>query len=107
MLRRRMKTTRNFYILNANWPTKSEAKMATYGGQLCTSVSVSYAGLYVSFSLPRDFLYFLKSFLWKYTQNMSSKDGNKLRISNIFRQRQTELQVIYFQENKLPNWRET
>ena len=30
-----------------------------------------------------------------------------LRISNIFRRSQTELQVIYFYENKSPNWRET
>ena len=30
-----------------------------------------------------------------------------LRIWNIIRQSQTELQVIYFYENNLPNWRET
>ena len=67
----------DFHIWNANWPMKSEAKMATYGGQFWTSVLVPYAGLYVSFSLPRDFLHFLTSFLWKYTQNMSSKYRNK------------------------------
>ena len=30
-----------------------------------------------------------------------------LGISKIFRESQTELQVIYFHENKLPNWQET
>ena len=61
----------DFHIWNANWPMKCEAKMAAHGGQFCTSVPVPYAGLYVSFSLPRDFLHFLKISLWKYTQDMS------------------------------------
>ena len=42
---------------------KWEAKMAAYGGQFCTTVLASYEVLYVSFSLPRNFLHFLKSFL--------------------------------------------
>ena len=58
----------DFHIWNANWPMKSEAKMAAYGGQFCTSVLVPYAGLYISFSLPRDFLHFLKIFLIENTQ---------------------------------------
>ena len=49
----------DFHIWNANWPMKCEAKMAAYGGQFCTSISVPFAGLYVSFSLPH-FLHFLK-----------------------------------------------
>ena len=53
----------DFHIWNANWPMKSEAKMAARGGQFCMSVSVPYAGLFVSFSFPRDFLHFLKIFL--------------------------------------------
>ena len=73
----KMSSGLNFHIWNANWPMKTEAKMAANGGQFRTSVSVPYAGLYVSFSLPRDFLHFLTSFLWKYTQNMSSKYRNK------------------------------
>ena len=48
----------NLHIWNANWPMKSEAKMAAHEGQFWTSVSVSYAGLYASFSLQRDFLHF-------------------------------------------------
>ena len=39
-----------------------EAKVAAHGGKFCTSVSVSYAGLYVSFSLTRDFLQFSEEF---------------------------------------------
>ena len=57
----------NFHIWNANWPMKTGAKMAAHGGQFWTSASVPYASLYVSFSLSRDFLHFLTSFLWKYT----------------------------------------
>ena len=34
----------NFHIWNANWPVKSEAKMAAREGQFWTSVLVSYAG---------------------------------------------------------------
>ena len=88
---------------NANWPMKSKTKMdameANFGRQFqfptraCTSVLVSYATFYS----------FLKSFLSKYTQNISLKDRKSLRISNIFLQSQTELQVIYSHENKLPN----
>ena len=73
---------------------KSEAKMAAHGGQFCTSVLVPDAVLLVSFSLPRDFLHFLKSFLW----NTHTNTEMSLRISNIFLQSQTKLQVIYFHE---------
>ena len=87
---------------------KSEAKMAAHGWQFCMSVSVPYADLYVSFSLSCDFLFFLKIFPIENTHKTClQKTGMSLRISNIFRQNQTELQVIYFHENKLPNWRET
>ena len=97
----------SFHIWNANWPMKSEAKMAAHGGQFWMSVSVPYAGLYVNFSLSRDFSHFLTSFLWKYTQKFLQNIEISLRILNIFRQGQTELQVIYFRENKLSNIRET
>ena len=56
---------------------KSEAKMAAHGGQFWTSVSVPYAGMYVSFSLLRDFLLFSEEFFSKYTQNISWKDRNE------------------------------
>ena len=69
----------DFHIWNANWAMKCEAKMADREGQFCTSVSVPCAGLYVNFSLPRDFLYFLKSFLWKYAQNISWKDRSEFK----------------------------
>ena len=61
--------------------------------------------LYVSFSLLRDFLHFLKS--WVFFENTRKtcleKQEMGLKISNIFRQGQTELQVTYFHENKLQN----
>ena len=44
---------------------KSEAKMAAHAVQFWTSVSVPYAGLYVSFSLLRDFLLFSEEFSFK------------------------------------------
>ena len=92
----------DFHIWNANLPMKSEAVMAAHGGQFCTSVSVPYAGMYVSFSLPRDFLLFLKIFLIENTHKTClQKMETSLRISNIFRQSQTELQIIYFHEKKL------
>ena len=69
----------NLHIWNANWPMKSKAKMAAHGGQFWTSVSVSYAGLYVRFSLPHNIFHFLTRFLWKYTQNMSLKYRNKFK----------------------------
>ena len=53
----------DFQIWNANLSMKCEAKMAAYGGHVSTSISVSYAGLYVSFSFLRKFLHFLKSSL--------------------------------------------
>ena len=43
----------DFYIWNAKWPMKCEAKMATHEGQFCTSVLVSRTTFYT----------FLKSFL--------------------------------------------
>ena len=69
-------------VWKANWPKKCEGKIAAHGGQFCTSVSFPYACLYVRFSLPRDFLHFLKSFLWKLLQNIFSKDRNEF---NTFR----------------------
>ena len=60
----------------------------------CTSVLVSHETFY----------FFLKIF---FTENARKTCLQKieisLRILNIFRQSQTELQVIYFHENKLPN----
>ena len=49
------------------------------GRQFCTSVLVFHAVLRVSFSFPRDLLHFLKSFLWKYAQNISWKDRNEFK----------------------------
>ena len=87
---------------------KSEDKMVAHGGEFCTSVQLPYAGLYVNSSLPRDFLLFLKIFLIEDThETCLQKIEMSLRISNVFRQSQTELQVIYFHENELLNWRET
>ena len=79
---------------------KCEAKMAAHGGQFCTSVLVPYTVFYVSFSLPRAILLFPEEIFLQKTET-------SLRISNIFEQSQIELQVIYFHENKLPNYRET
>ena len=63
----------------------------------CTSVLVSHA----TFST-------LKIFLMENTHKTCfQKIEMSLRISNIFRQSQTEHQVTYFHENKLPNTRET
>ena len=104
---RELNSELDFHIWNANWPMKCEAKMAVHGGQFWTSVSVLYAGLYVSFSLLRDSLLFWKFSLLKIHKTCLQKIEMSLRISNIFRQNQTELHVIYFHENKLPNWRET
>ena len=84
-----------------------EAKMAAHGGQFCTSVSVPYAGLYVYFSLPRDFLRFLKTFFEITRKTCLQNIEMSLTIWNIIRQSQIELQIIYFYENNLPNWRET
>ena len=79
-----------------NWPMKSEAKMAANGGQFWTSLSVPYACLYVSFSLPRDFLNFLKISLFENTYKICLQTKEmSLRISNVLRQSQTELQVIF------------
>ena len=70
----------------------------TDGGQFWTSDLV----------LLRDFLIFRKIFLIENTHKIClQKVDMSLRISNIFRQSQTKLQVIYFHENKLPNSRET
>ena len=82
----------DFHIWNASWPIQYEAKMAAHRGQFCTSVLVPYAGLHVSFSLPCDFLLFLKIFLIENTyKTCLQKTKVNLRISNIFRQSQTEL----------------
>ena len=90
----------DFRIWNANWPVKCEAKMAAYRGQFCTSVLVSYAVLYVSFGLPHDFLHFSKEFSLKIHKIFLQKTETSLRISNIILQSQTQLQVIYFYENR-------
>ena len=86
---------------------KSEAKMAAHGGQFWTSLWVPYVGLYVSFSLPLEFLDFWGVFFENTHKTCLEKIEMSLRISNIFRQRPTELQVIYFHENKLLNSRQT
>ena len=63
----------------------------------CTSALVSHATFYIFWG-----------FLFENTHKTClQKIEMSLRISNIFRQSQTELQVIYFHENKLPNWQET
>ena len=54
-----------------------------------------------------DFLLFPEEFSFKIHTKYFFKTEKSLRISNIFLQSQTELQVIYSHENKLPNWRET
>ena len=56
---------------------KCEAKTAAHGWQFCTSVLVPYAVFYFSFSLSRDIYTFPKSFRWKFTQNISSRDRNE------------------------------
>ena len=76
---------------------KCEAKMAAHGEQLCTPVLVSHVTFYI----------FLKSFFENTHKIFLQKTETSLRISNRFRQSQTELQVIYFHENKLRDWRET
>ena len=48
----------DFHIGNANSPSfdrATEAKMAVHGGQFCTSVSILFAVLYISFSPLNDF----------------------------------------------------
>ena len=76
----------DFHIWNANCPMKSEAKMAAHGSQFWTSVSVPYAGLYVSFSLPRHCLLFLKiSLIENRHKTCLQKLEMSLKISNIFR----------------------
>ena len=70
---------------------KYEAKMAAHGGEFCTSVFVPYAVLYVSFSLPRDFLHFLEGFLFENTHKIFLQNIEmSLRSSNLFRRNQTE-----------------
>ena len=59
----------DFYIWNANWLMKCEAKMAPHGGQSCT--------LYTSFSLRRDILHFPEKFPFEIDQNVLSKDRNE------------------------------
>ena len=82
--------------------------MAAHGGQFCASVLVPYAVLYVSFSLPRDILHFPKEFsVKKFRQNSSSKDRNEYKNFKWISTKSNELQVMYFDENKLPNYRET
>ena len=93
----------DFHIWNAKLVMKCEAKMAALGGQFYTSVLVPYAVLCVSFSLPHDFLQFPEEFSLK----IHTKYFLKFNNFSIFRQNQTELQAIYFHENKLPNYRET
>ena len=64
--------------------------------------------LYVSFSLLRGFLHFLRISQFENTHKTClQKIEMSLRILNIFRQSQTELLVIHFHENKLSNRRET
>ena len=76
---------------------EGETKTADYGGQFCTSGSVPYAVLYVSFSLPRDVLHSAEGFLLENTHKISlQKAEMSLRTSNIFRPNQAEWQVIHF-----------
>ena len=53
--------------------------------------------MYVSFSLPPEFIYFPEGFLFENTHKISlQKTEVSVRTSNIFRQNQTEWQVILF-----------
>ena len=65
--------------------------------QACTSVLVSHATFYI----------FWRVFLGNTHETCLQNIEISLRILNIFRQSQTELKVIYFHENKLPNIQET
>ena len=90
----------NFHNWNANWLMKCE-------GQFRTSVLAPYTVLYVNFNLARDFLRFSEEFSLKISQNVSSNTEMSLRISIIFQQSHTKLQIIYFHENELPTFRKT
>ena len=65
--------------------------------QAYTSVLVSHETVYV----------FWRALFENTHKACLQKTKISLRISNILRQSLTELQAIYFHENKLPNWRET
>ena len=86
---------------------KCEAKMAANGGEFCTLVFVPYAILYVSFSLPRDFLHFLEGFLFENTQIISSKHRNEFKNFKYISTKSNWLTGYTFHENTLPNKRET
>ena len=60
----------------------------------CTSVLVSHTTFYI----------FWQVFFGNTHKTCLQNIEISLRILNIFRQSQTELQVIYFHKNKLPNW---
>ena len=67
-----------------------------------------YVGLYVSFSLPRNFLPFLRGFCLKIHTKYFFKTEMSLGTSNIFRQNQTVRQVIrftkiHYQTNEKPD----
>ena len=89
----------DFYIWNANWPMKHEAKMASTEGNLvrCTWLLISHATFYT----------FLRNFPLNLIKMFLQKTEMSLNILNIFRKNRTRWAVIYFHENKLPNYQET
>ena len=60
----------------------------------CTSVLVSHAIYYI----------FWKVFLENTHKTCLQKTEMSVRILNVFRQSQNDLQGMYVHENKLPNW---
>ena len=92
-------------MLTSQWKVKPRwpPMEANFGRQFqsptraCTSVLVSHATFYI----------FWRVFFGNTHKTCLQKIEMSLRISNIFRQSQTELQVICFHENILPNIRET
>ena len=67
------KTLRLWWKVKPRWPPMEGSLVRQF-----KSPSPSYTSVLV---LPRDFLNFLKSFLWECTQNMSSKDRSKFKNS--------------------------
>ena len=66
-------------------------------GNFVRQFNPPYAVLYVIFSPPRNFLHFPEEFSVKIHKIILQNTEMSLKISNIFRQNQTELQLTYFQ----------
>ena len=78
----KMTSKPDIHIWNANRPMKCEAKKALYGGQFCTSVSVSDVGLFISFSLP--LFTFSEEFSFKIHTKHVLKDRNEFKNFKYF-----------------------